>query len=281
VRYIATLGESPYDKQIRVEEGTASVTPDGLHLLFQSTRNLTGYDSKGNSEVYEFNEPTNGIVCVSCNPTGASARGNAFQPGGASPAFRGLLDHISDDGSYAFFESEDALVPQDTNGATDVYEYHNGKVSLISAGRGEYRSEFLGATPSGSDVFFGTNDSLAGQDTDGGQWDIYDARVDGGFPASEAASSCSSADTCKAIAGTPAFLGPATTLSTGQGNPAPPVSTLVKPKTAVQIRAEKLAKALKACRAKHNKRKRASCKSQARKQYGSSKAKKSAKRGRR
>jgi hypothetical protein len=41
---------------------------------------------------------------------------------------------MSDDGSYVFFDTDDALVPQDTNGTQDVYEWEDGHVYLISGG---------------------------------------------------------------------------------------------------------------------------------------------------
>jgi hypothetical protein len=62
----------------------------------------------------------------------------------------------------------------------------------------------------------------------------------------------------------------------GTGNYPPPPSP--KGKTAAQIRAELLAKALKACRKKHNKHNRAVCEAQAKKRYGPAhKAKKASK----
>jgi hypothetical protein len=49
-----------------------------------------------------------------------------------------------------------------------------------------------------------------------------------------------------------------------------------KPKTATQLKAEKLAKALKVCAKDKKKSKRAKCRKQAKQKYGASKAKKSA-----
>jgi hypothetical protein len=60
------------------------------------------------------------------------------------------------------------------------------------------------------------------------------------------------------------------TFSGGSGNfsPLPPI--VVKPKTPAQLKAAKLAKALKTCKKDRSKRKRASCEKQARKKYGAS-----------
>jgi hypothetical protein len=117
---------------------------------------------------------------------------------------------ISNDGSYVFFESTIGLTPKAFNHvelanhvglfAENIYEWHNGQISLISDGRdrtyigtqneSEQRSSvhLIGATPSGEDVLFTTASPLVPADTDKGE-DIYDARVGGGFPA-PAGSSC-------------------------------------------------------------------------------------------
>jgi hypothetical protein len=272
VRYIATLGESSYDQQIAVEAGTASVTPDGLHLLFDSTTDLTSYQSQGHSEVYEYEAPTAAIRCISCNPSGIPPRGNSFLP--SSSAFRGLITDLAGNGSYAFFDSEEGLVAQDQNNAVDVYEYQGGTVHLISGGRGTYPSEFLGATPSGNDVYFGSYDSLVGPDSDGGQWDLYDARIGGGLPPSEVPRSCASAATCKATVGAPAFGQPATSSSAEASLPSPVASEpAAKPRPAARARAraQKLGQALKACR-RRARNTRPTCERRARRLYAPAKA---------
>jgi hypothetical protein len=59
---------------------------------------------------------------------------------------------------------------------------------------------------------------------------------------------------------------------TGAGNLKPAATTPApKPKTAAQIRAEKLAKALRSCRGYRKKAKRTRCEKQARKQFGTAK----------
>ncbi|MFL5873269.1 MAG: hypothetical protein ACJ75T_07340, partial [Solirubrobacterales bacterium] len=107
---------------------------------------------------------------------------------------------LSADGSHLFFESFEALLPRDTNGAADVYQWQRaasekeceeagaemfvasagGCLSLISSGQSPTDSEMVDATPSGSDVFFKTASSLLPQDP--GLIDVYDARVNGGLP---------------------------------------------------------------------------------------------------
>ena len=96
--------------------------------------------------------------------------------------------NVSDSGQV-FFDTPDKLLPTDTNGQSDVYEYENGQLRLISTGHSVDPSFFLDASPSGSDVFLGTSQQLVPQDTDGAM-DVYDARVGGGFPTSAPPPSC-------------------------------------------------------------------------------------------
>jgi hypothetical protein len=158
--------------------------------------------------------------------------------------------------------------------AQNVYEYHDGRVSLVSDGRdtseadGPSSVSLIGTDASGADVFFTTVDPLVAQDTDT-QLDVYDARIGGGFPAPAASSECQG-EACQGALGAPLSLGvPSSATFSGAGNLASPVpspgdTTRPRPLT----RAQKLAKALKACRAKRDKRKRSACTKQARKRYG-------------
>jgi hypothetical protein len=180
-------------------------TPDGRYLLFPSGRQLTPdahnassdceqFDGEGGtgtrtgcSELYRYRyEPESppafgSLVCVSCNPDGAPPTSNAeftrARIGFAERDDIGAPRALSDDGSYAFFDTEEALVPNDTNGKLDVYEWHEGHgISLISSGTDSSPSFFLEASADGKNVFFGTHARLVPQDTDA-KGDLYDARV--------------------------------------------------------------------------------------------------------
>src|SRR6202040_2045976 len=97
--------------------------------------------------------------------------------------------YLLDDGRL-FFQSEDALLPQASNGTRNIYEYEpdevgdcrsaGGCVRLISSGTSSVKSYFVDASASGRDVFFITRQQLTPQDGDEGL-DLYDARVEGGF----------------------------------------------------------------------------------------------------
>jgi len=185
-----------------------------------------------------------------------------------------------------FFDSTQPLASQDSNGTQDVYQWEaegttdcpevstlndNGCLSLLSGGDSPDRSHFLDASADGSNVFFTTRDKLVQADGDE-KMSLYDARIGGGAP--QITDPCAAGQCVGVPEPPPTFPAPATGTLVGLGNVTPPTPTPPKPKTAAQIRAQKLAKALKACHAKHDKHKRQTCERQARKRYGLAKAKK-------
>jgi hypothetical protein len=129
-----------------------------------------------------------------------------------------LPDNLSADGTTAFFQTAQALVPEDTNGMVDVYEWHEGEISLVSDGSGAYGSEFLGASADGSNVFFATRERLSAGAIRG-ELSVYDARVGGGFSEPAAAAVPCSGEACRGPASAPAALIPAGTAAfSGSGN---------------------------------------------------------------
>jgi hypothetical protein len=225
--FIATLNSSDSADWGGTSGLSARVTPDGTHLAFDSVNNLTGYNNTDantgspDSEVflYEFGPGT--LVCASCNPTGAQPIGpSMIETQGPSSVY--LSRNLSDDGSRLFFDSKDSLLPAATNGKQNVYEWENGQVHLISTGTSTTDDAFIDASASGNDVFFRTRQQLvpADQDTN---YDAYDARVGGGFPAAAPPPAPCLGDACKPAA-TPAPAVPtvATISFVGPGNPTPP-----------------------------------------------------------
>lgn len=160
------------------------VTPDGRHLLLTSTARLTGYDNAGHAEVYLFDGDSGDATCVSCDPSGASPGGDATTrpPNGGAFPTQTLGRAMTDDASLVFFQTPDPLVPEDTNGKQDVYEYESGKARLVSSGTGAFDSQVFDASADGRNVFVVTRNRLVGVDQDSYD-DLYDARVGGGIPA--------------------------------------------------------------------------------------------------
>ena len=145
-----------------------------------------------------------------------------------------------------------------------------GCVALMSAGSSAQESVFLDASQSGSDVFFLTTSKLAPQDFDNAR-DVYDAHECTAespcLPEPAAApAACETEASCKASPSPqPLIYGPPGSATfSGPGNPLP---TLVASLTPEQVRLKRLAAALRACRAKHNRHRRAVCERQAHRRY--------------
>jgi NHL repeat-containing protein len=215
---------------------------EGNTLIFNSTGNLTGYDNGGFSEIYRYN-PADGLICVSCIPSGqspplagASMFGVKVNFGAPIPPNPFLVRNVADGGRRVFFDSDEQLVATDVNHVRDVYEWeasgtgscagttqNGGCIYLISSGTSPEPSYFADASASGDDVFFFTKQQLVGQDTDELQ-DVYDAKVGGGIAAQnpppvnpcagEACRGASPAAPEPAAAGTSQFA--------GAGNPRAP-----------------------------------------------------------
>ena len=307
VRFIATLsGEDSLDWNPAPRSQSASVSADGRHLAFLSieTEALSGYDNTiaqgsgcqpGNKneiagnphcpEAYLYDAEADTFVCASCNPSGARPLGPAQLPGATNP-YQGPR-YLSADGSRLFFESRDALSTADENNRRDVYEFEQagkgscapenpsfnvtteGCLFLISNGKSGDESYLLDASTDARDVFFATRSALTGWDTNE-NYDIYDARENGGFPEPPTEPSPCLGETCKSSSiAVPLFGAPGSAAFSGIGNIAPPTAkTAPVLKRKPLTRAQKLAKTLKACRAEHKKRKRVACEKRARHAYG-------------
>lgn len=263
------------------------VTPDGRYLVFATTTHPSPEDTNGGAAVYRYDFQTGELAWVSHAAPGFTATDEGYattlpERGGvahdsAMADFGDARRAISENGEYIIFTTAEKLQADDVNGAPDIYEWHNGTVSLISDGQnpggiftgtsGEI--EGAGISASGADIFFATTPRLVGQDTDNLQ-DIYDARIGGGFPYT-APNPCTSGEACQgATSGPPAFGSSGSSTFTAGGNLTPGSTTFPSPEEAKPkplTRAQKLAKALKSCKKDKSKSKRKSCEKQARKQY--------------
>jgi hypothetical protein len=233
--------------------------------------------------MYDFAD--NQIACLSCKPSGEPIKPpaefqlgeNAYLP--VSHVGTALPHWVSDDGARVFFDTSASLVPQDINEQTDVYEWerdgsgsctHNpGCIYLISDGSAPEGSYLIGVSASGDDVFMTTRSALVSED-ENETVDVYDARAN--MVSRPTAPQCTGSG-CQGLPSTPpVFATPPSATYNGVGNFVPPASKPPAPGKPL-TRAQKLAKALKACRSK-SKKKRAGCEAQARKKYGAVKKKK-------
>ncbi len=221
---------------------SAAASPDGRYLAFMSKLPLSGYDNRAARsgervpEVFRYDAREDELACVSCNPWGA--RPLVLTPSPGAGGLSEVLDpnrlwsgvavaasvpeaakstaagaslyrprYIHNDGRL-FFNAADSLVPADSNGDGDVYEYEptgvgscsaaagdartttlpGGCVSLISAGA-EGAAAFLDASEGGRDVFFYSPARLSVTDEDRAL-DVYDAREGGIAARREPAAEC-------------------------------------------------------------------------------------------
>jgi DNA-binding beta-propeller fold protein YncE len=225
----STFVATPENNEILAAE--ARVSPNGEYLAFASKESLTGYEQNGVPEIFMYSAVADELVCGSCNPTGEPAVHGVEQMVEVGPD--GSPHYVSDNGRL-FFSTREALVPRDTNGQEDVYEYEDGQANLISTGTGSGPSRFSDASEDGNDVFFETLDKLVPQDTNEEARSVYDARADGGFPEPAVSPPCATADACRAApAPQPSIYGaPSSQTFSGAGNlaPAPAAKPKANPK---------------------------------------------------
>jgi hypothetical protein len=234
--FIAT-GTGEFARNWSPSNRASRVTPDGMHLAFTADNSLTGYPNEGRPEIYLFDAGSGELVCASCHPGGVPALlGAAIE--GRTENIGFLSRNLSDDGRFVFFNTNEALVPRDTNNGEDAYEFDSttGQVSLISTGTSAQGEMFTDASPSGRDALILTRKQLVGVDQDENV-DSYDARIEGGIAAQNPgppAPPCSSATECRE----PGFL------------PAPPVAASANLFGSGNVKAKKK-KHKNTCKAKH------------------------------
>ena len=235
------------------------VSADGSRIAFQSRAPLTGYDNtdsvsgKPAVEVFVYEVGGGALTCVSCNPSGGRPSGVREMPEPYVPRHEASSTQVfaaasiptwehplhasnvlSTDGNRLFFNANDALLPRDTNGTQDVYEWeavgtgscdsgdadyfadNGGCLYLISSGESSFESEFWEASADGRDVFFTTESSLLPQDPS--SIDLYDARVEGGFPQPPVKKICEG-EACQSPPPPPQFATPSSRSYRGPHNP--------------------------------------------------------------
>jgi hypothetical protein len=248
VHYVTTF--EPHTQVDRVQ-----MTPDGSRSAFLTTARLTNYDNSSPNytghltaweEMYTYDDETGGIVCASCIPTGEPPTINYLEASG-SPTSVQLRDvmastsgrFMSDDGRVVF-ATADRLVPADTNGKIDVYEFTENRPQLITTGTGDrdmqsrsllYPSTNIGVegiSADGVDIYFSTFQTLVPQDGNGSFVKFYDARAGGGFPYTPSSLPCAAADECH---GDASIASPEPQVGTGADLGASAVSHTSKGKT--------------------------------------------------
>ena len=286
----------------------AQATPTGRYLAFDTFARLitteTEADTDNAQDIYRYDFQTGDLVRVSVAHEGFGNNGNtegynallaSTQSGGAEtdalPDANDVGRSISENGEDIAFTTAEQLQSSDINGGInkactvgaaiihegcDVYLWHEGTVNLISDGRDTSGGVvYAGMSGTGADIFFATPTQLVAQDTDT-LGDIYDARSNGGFSAPTPEPSCSGEACQGSQAPSPASGASGTSSFAGGGNIAPGSTAFPTPKEPTPkplTRAQKLAKALRACKKDKSKKRRLACEKQAKKKYAASKRK--------
>jgi hypothetical protein len=259
--HVAFIAQLPNADARQWDEGTAlegvnsNVTPTGEFFVFESYGALTADQTRGlgPAQIYRYDARSGELARVSAGVRGYNDNGNAGVADArlARPRDYRLDPSMSNNGEYVFFESPTGLTPGALNNvrigvdvvggevdyAENVYEWHAGRVYLISdgldtgafgAGVAHSDVHLIGSDASGENVFFTTADQLVAADTDT-QVDVYDARVDGGFVAPVEQQGCLEAD-CRGAGPLAPLLGqPLSGSFQGAGN-APVAVPPAKPK---------------------------------------------------
>jgi hypothetical protein len=280
-------------------------TPDGQFVVFVSRVNAasSGAVVEGLPQVYEYSAESGELVRVSTGQRGfAEGLENAdlggisagiprqdYTTSGAAlgPTMAATNLAISADGSTVAFTNQGALtkialeatggvaeLPTEGERETNAYVFRSsggvlssGEVYLVSA----RIKSLVGLDASGEDVFFHTGIQLVPSDSDGAL-DLYDARIGGGVPADVPEVPCEG-EACHGAPGfAPVLPGVGGSAVASGGNPAPavsPVSVVSTPAKAgpkALTEAQKLSRALGACRRK-SKKLRSTCEKRARRTY--------------
>jgi hypothetical protein len=194
VRFVAVTGETDALRRGRGPE----LSSDGKVLLFEAhaTPSLTAdataaqcvSPAQGDppdkcAELYRYDAGDQSLECLSCRQGGVTTHSFGSARISETPNF-----HLSGDGSTAAFPTKEALLGADVNQDTDLYEWRNGTLHLITDGVSDFQE---GASApwvwalddDGSNIIFGLvppRGSLTGFERDG-VLNLYDARIGGGF----------------------------------------------------------------------------------------------------
>ncbi len=229
---VTYISPSSSDPAVSLHSG-GETTPDGRVLTFVSdTAGITADDNGGLRQVYRYSQDDSSVECLSCVRGGAPTSEVREPPTRpkmlfVSPPQGSEARGLADDGDTYVFETNTALVRDDANNGPDIYEWHDGTVSLVTDGEGEYGGAISvpltleGLTRDGVDILFRVSARLTGYEHDDvGQ--LFVSRAGGGFPPPQSPAVCNE-DACQGpLEGAPSFTQPGSGLLNGAGDAVEP-----------------------------------------------------------
>src|SRR3954471_13058052 len=133
-----------------------SISADGRHVAFATDQQLLTDDTDFSQDVYVYDRDTGSVTLAS---GGSSAHGAALARLG---------------GDHVYFETTEGLVSADSDGASDIYRYDIATDKIVLATPGTTQTPlFSGISADGTHLFYRTDESVTGDDVDGGFRDIY------------------------------------------------------------------------------------------------------------
>ena len=130
---------------------------DGTRVWFMTAESLVEADTDENFDVYERFAGQTALMSI----------GSVAGDEGGDDAF---FESASADGTRVVFSTNEALVEDDVDTVTDIYERFNGETELVSTGprnpSKDWEAHFVGASADGARIFFLTLEALAFGDND-------------------------------------------------------------------------------------------------------------------
>src|SRR4051794_16593800 len=131
-----------------------SISADGRRVAFQTDQQLVTNDSDFSQDVYVYDRESGTVTLAS----GASSSGAA------------ALARLG--GDHVYFETTEGLVSADGDGASDVYRYDIATDKIVLATPGTTQTPlFGGISADGTHLYYRTDESVTGDDVDGGYRD--------------------------------------------------------------------------------------------------------------
>jgi hypothetical protein len=216
--------------------GRSAMNAGGSVVVFGSDKpslnSLGGQQNGETIQYYRYDDHDRSLICISC-PAGGSLPRGAVSTGADNLQEVSLGSNrgpLSADGGDFAFATPTPLVAADQNTAgagqdpaagTDVYEWREGKLLLVSDGLSNWpvgqTPRVAGITPSGHDIFFAAAAQYT-QDALDGYSRLYDARIGGGFEFPRPPKPCP-LEVCQGTPkGAPEEAAPGTATVAGVGN---------------------------------------------------------------
>lgn len=230
-RFIGTLDASDSYQWVSTTFAQSALTPDGRFLAFTSAAQLTATDQDSMHDAYRYDAEEGDLrrawpedpAVNGPNRTAGSVMRSELR-GGPDASFANNAysrqPQIADDGSAVGFETSEAMVPGDVNGAGDAFVWNaeTGSVAMISDGKDPRGVVHDGMSADGKTQLFRTTSRIVREHT-ATSVGLYAVRQGGGFAVPESPAAPCSGEACQGLpSGSPSRAGVGSATFEGGGN---------------------------------------------------------------